>query len=533
MECGIVAERHKLAIFVKYKETHTTFATAHCNSTVGRNSCFVRSCNISITLDEIGYGTIFGTFATIPKRTWCYTIVFNRGFACSVVDEQNCIVLFVALFLYRGNSSLYLFFGYVVYTVAVVAHKAVVHNLEETVSAEELGQVLTGSIASVLIETEQRGLTAYLSTVHQRHLAAKFEQTGPELCVVTSQVVVEPQTVIQMGDSPNVVCIKVVAIGIERTEHARQRTLATIDTRCSHTHIPNGYVREEVVGNLGLSVEIEDTLVLVTNLVRRSPSGACLVGNDTNNTTHCVVVVVTYTPTTAHITARGANCCTVVVIVIAVVAVLAELLICLCNAINRSAAIVIYIKRSAITCPSRIQVVHLVNIRLAQKTHCSMLAVHDAVPSLKHDVYCTIFGIEVHFGIIGVAIITKGVFLATVTVGSFGNLYIFKPIGKSLLYAAAVISNSKIPFLGIPSTEVEKQCLTVAKKHKVAAKGRTLLVVVPILVVVDITPKVVGAVGSACPVVTHCIEEAVDVATLYVNFQGGKIGQFIRECLGF
>ena len=274
-----------------------------------------------------------------------------------------------------------------------------------------------------------------------------------------------------------------------------------------------------------MSVKVEDTLVLVTDFVSRAPSGACLIGNFAYDAAHCIVVVVTYAPATAHITARGANCCTVVVIVIAVVAVLAEFPV---GVICIVATVVVNIKGGILGCPAGVKAVHFVNIRLAQKTHCSMLAVHDAVPSLKHDVYCTIFGIEVHIRVTAgkCTKCTKG---ATIAVGSCGNLYIFEPIGKSLLYAAAVIGNSKIPFLGIPSTEVEKQCLTVAKKHKVAAKGRTLLVVVPILVVVDITPKVVGAVVSACPVVTHCIEEAVDVATLYVNFQGLVITEFMEE----
>ena len=158
-----------------------------------------------------------------------------------------------------------------------------------------------------------------------------------------------------MGDCPDVVCIKVVAIGIERAKHARQRTLATIDTRCSHTHIPNGYVREEVVGNLGLSVEVEDTLVLVTNLVRRSPSGSGLVGNDTNNTTHCVVVVVTYAPATAHITAGRTDTGTVMVEIFAVIESLTELLVGFCFSVNSCTAIVVDFGSSSLACPAWIE----------------------------------------------------------------------------------------------------------------------------------------------------------------------------------
>ena len=459
--------------------------------------------------------------------------MFQCCFACCVVDEQNGIVYRITLILNTLYCSINLFLGYIICCIGVVAHKAVVHNLEETVSAEELGQVLTGSIASVLIETEQRCFTADLRTVNNRYLAQQFEQAGPELGIVSSKVVVEPQTVVQMGDSPNVVCIKVIAIGIERTEHALQRAVAAIDTRCSHTHIPNSHVRVEVVCYLGLAIEVKDSLMLVTNLVRRSPSWARFCRNFAYDATHCIVVVVTYAPATAHITAAGTDCCTVVVVVVAVIYALAEILIGLCLAIDRCTAIIIYFGRLTRCSPARIESVHLFYVRYAQKTQRCVLGILDAVPRFEHNVYFTGLGIKVHSRIVGIAVVAEGLATACIAVGSSGNGNVFEMPSKGFFYAAIVISNAEVAISAVPGTKGKEQCLAMTKQCKVSGKRRAGFVIIPVGIVIHFAPKVLAAIGITryfCRTeVTHCIEETVDVSALDVNFQRLVFGQFMRE----
>ena len=257
-----------------------------------------------------------------------------------------------------------------------------------------------------------------MTAVNQRLLTTKFKQTWPELGVVTRQVVVEPKAVVEVGDCPDVVGIKVVALGIESGKHALQRTLAAVHARCTHTHVPHSNVREEVVGNLGLSVEVEDSLMLVTNLMRRTPSRAGLIGNDTNDATHCVVVVVTYTPATAHITTAGTHTTGVMVEVFAVINTLAELEIGFCITINRCAAVVVDFGRCTLACPTGIESIHLLYCRCAHNTHTCKLGVCDAIPSLHHNVDLTVGGAQSHTGIVCIAEIAETIAATAIAVGS-------------------------------------------------------------------------------------------------------------------
>ena len=221
-----------------------------------------------------------------------------------------------------------------------------------------------------------------------------------------------------MSNRPDVICVKVIALGIERCKHALQRTFATVDTRCTHTHIPHSNVREEVVGNLGLSIEVEDSLVLVTNLMRRTPGRAGLSRNSTDDASHCVVVVVTYSPATTHVTATGTHTTSVMVEVFTVINTLAELEIVFCITIDRCTAVVVDFGRCALACPAWIESVHLVHCRCTHKTHTCKFGVCDAVPSLKHNIDFAVFGTQSHTRVVGIAIISEAFATAAVTVGS-------------------------------------------------------------------------------------------------------------------
>ena len=453
VECkiGFIAERHKLTCLVEDKETYTTLATAHCNRAVGINCCGVAGECCNIAIDKVVYRTKLGCWIVIPQSTACRTVVFFGSLACCVVNEQHCIVRGVILILNFGNCSINLCLCYVVCSIGVVTHYAVFHNFKETVGAEELGEVFAGCITGVFVEAEQRGIATYLPAVYNRLTTAKLEQTRPELCIVTGQVVVEPQAVVQVSYSPDVVGVKVVAIGVKRIKHALQRALAAINARSSHTHIPNCHVREEVVGNLGLSVEVEDKLVLVTYLVSRSPGGAGFACNLANDALHCVIVVVTYTPTTAHITAVGTHTAGVVVEVLAIIDTLTEFLIGL--AIEAACVIVVVdFGRRAFACPAGIEGVHSVHSRLAHNTQSGKFGVCDTVPSLEHNVYFTVAGRKPHTGIVGVAVVSKTCSATSIAVGGCGNGYIVEVMQQALLHSTIGI------FL---LTKREKQCLAM------------------------------------------------------------------------
>ena len=103
-----------------------------------------------------------------------------------------------------------------------------------------------------------------------------------------------------------------------------------------------------------------------------------------------------------------------------------------------------------------------------------------------------------------------------------------------MLYSAISIFNTKMPLATIICSEWEKQCLTMTEQGKVGWQCHTRLVVVPIFVIIHGSPKVLGV--SRCAVVTHCIEEAVDVTTLDVNLQRlvirelAVLGELLGNC---
>ena len=85
-------------------------------------------------------------------------------------------------------------------------------------------------------------------------------------------------------------------------------------------------------------------------------------------------------------------------------------------------------------------------------------------------------------------------------------------------------------------TQREKQCLATTQQWEIAVRRigavqrSALLVIVPVLIVVHSTPKVLGIRCSA--EVTYCIEETVDVTTLNVYLQGAVVTYLVRELLG-
>ena len=253
-----------------------------------------------------------------------------EGGTGAVVDEENGVVLGIAQGFDFGDGGVNLRLRLGVLSAGVVANVAFVHRGEETVGAEELGEVFAGSEAALLVEMEQRGLARHLGAVfyvlhvklvvvaHDGVAAQHLEKAGIELVVVPHEMIVEPEFIVHLRLCPDVVGEEVAILLVVCLEHITEVTLPAVGAAGGSAVIPDTDIGEEVVGHLGQTRRVDGSLVLVTNLVTGSPSVSGIGGDALNDGLERTVVVVTAGPAAGHVAGGNANGKTVHAIVVLV-----------------------------------------------------------------------------------------------------------------------------------------------------------------------------------------------------------------------
>ena len=253
-----------------------------------------------------------------------------EGGTGAVVDEEDGVVLGIVQGFDFGDGGVNLRLRLGVLSAGVVANVAFVHRGEETVGAEELGEVFAGGEAALLVEMEQRGLARHLGAVfYVLHVklvvvaldgvaAQHLEKAGIELVVVPHEMIVEPELIVHLRLCPDVVGEEVAILLVVCLEHITEVTLPAVGAAGGSAVIPDADVGEEVVGHLGQTGRVDGSLVLVTNLVTGSPSVSGIGGDALNDGLERTVVVVTAGPAAGHVAGGNADGKTVHAIVVLV-----------------------------------------------------------------------------------------------------------------------------------------------------------------------------------------------------------------------
>ena len=249
------------------------------------------------------------------------------SFAGGVVDEEHNEVFFLVIGSCPGldfvDGGIYLFLGQIVDSIAVVAYKTIFHYLEETVCAEELGEVFAGSVATLLIEMHQAFATVLVVLNDHGVLAQHLEEAWVEFWIVSQYVVVEEELVVHDGLCPDVVAEEVGSFCVELCEHIVEVTIVAIVTGGGFTKVPKHDVREEVVGHFGEASHIERSLVLVADFVAGTPVSTGAGGQLLDDASHSACVVSAMVPTAVHIAPFSTKRKAVYVVVFAIVATIA------------------------------------------------------------------------------------------------------------------------------------------------------------------------------------------------------------------
>ena len=294
-KCLLVGEAHEHIIGIVDDETYTT-ATLHRYGIARHRVGIVRRSRIAERCIVAHLGTYSGAAVECQR----VALVAHDGFACGIVDEEHGDVLLVAPSLDLGNGGINIFLCHRIYGAGVVAHIAAVHHLEQSVGTEELREVITRGLAAFLVEVEQRCGTALVVLDDHRVLTQHLEEHGIELGVVAKNVIIEEHLVIHVSQCPDVVAEEVGPLSGVLCEHIAQCTVRTVDTRGALAIVPEHHVGEEVVGDLCEAAHIEQSLMLMTNLVCGTPVRTCIKGHTQHDAAQRTVVVSAVVPSAIH-----------------------------------------------------------------------------------------------------------------------------------------------------------------------------------------------------------------------------------------
>ena len=516
--CGIVngegivgGEGQQLAVGIVDEEAHAARSSRELGNAV-RNSEVVGAAHGRLRfILEGGVATQVGEGGAVPPSARRGAVVLHIGVAGGVViDEEYFAVFSIALCLDTGNGGIDVGLCLRVFGIVVVAHEPLVHHFEEAVGTEEFGEVFAGSIAHFLIEVKQAGI-ALLVVLNNHGIAAQhLEEAGHELGVVAHEVVVEPEFVVHLGLCPDVVGEEVVAVGVIGLEHAGEVTLALGSTRGAATVVPYGHVREHIVGHFGQTTHIEQLLVLVANLMSRSPhdTARCVfVGHAADDVGQGAVVVVRAGPATGHVARAERDAQTVHAVVLGVVST--EVLRAVVAGVGKDVVLRFV--------PSVVAGVGLSHLLLAEQSHDEAFAHHDAVPAFEplghiDTARTVVLLVEPIAGaIVGMSLF--GAFIAEL------ENHVASHDGEVFHHVACgiVVPVGFVVALGVDTVGLEQVVVLGGQRSvglgQVGFEGREVAAIVAASGGGIVRPEVVA----------HGIIEAVDVAALDVDFHVGKV----------
>ena len=176
-----------------------------------------------------------------------------------------------------SDSLIYLSLGEGLASVGIVAEKHVFKRHEEAPCAEELREILLGSLAAFLVYMEEaaaithsasEGLVflAAVACQFERILAQQFEQGREEIRFVVGCVIVEVELIVHAVGKTDVTLGKLYVLQIVVVGRRHRPAPAQAIARQVAYH-----AREEVVARLHARGKVDGMLIVVTRLVRTAP----------------------------------------------------------------------------------------------------------------------------------------------------------------------------------------------------------------------------------------------------------------------